>query len=105
MNMNYASSCRKSRVRSVLARILFYGLFLTGPSLLSESHAAYVQMKIAAMDVSDSDARAKIQRKWRTKEQALKWSGIGCCGIWMIWFLCALSRQFVSRMDETVRRS
>lgn len=76
-------------MRAILIRIMFYGLFLIGPSFLSESHATHVRMNVAMSEAPDCK-KSEIREAYQTKEHTLKWLGIACCGIWFVWLVLAL---------------
>ena len=103
MNGNCVNSWRRNKMRVILIRIVFYGLFFVGPSFLSESHATHVRMNVAMSEAPDC-RRAEIQEAYQTREHTLKWLGIGCCGIWFVWLVLALCYHVFDMTMAFVRK-
>ncbi len=90
MRKKFLGFWRMNKTRSWLVRICFYGLFLLGPCLLSESHAIYVQGKIAASESPAGIDKEASLKQYRTRECAMKWAGIGCSLVWIVWLAAAV---------------
>ena len=47
--------------RGCLARIFFYGLFLLGPYILTESHSLYVKAKYECLKIANVAIRERVK--------------------------------------------
>lgn len=90
MKKNFASLWRMNKTHSCLIRICFYGLFLAGPYFLSGAHAIYVNRKIAVAECLSTKEKDKIYEQYYIKENVMKWAGIGCSFVWIIWLVAAV---------------
>ena len=73
--------------RGCLVRILFYGLFLLGPYILTESHSLYVKAKCECLKIENVAIRERAQNEYKRKVRFLDCLGISCFGAWFIWLM------------------
>lgn len=91
MKENWACLCRMNKMRPWLTRLCFYGLFFAGPCLLSDAHAIYVKKKILLSEQSIEMGQDEAIRRYDTKECVMKWVGIGCSLVWIVWLTAAVA--------------
>lgn len=73
--------------RGCLARIFFYGLFLLGPYILTESHSLYVKDKCECLKIENVTIRERAQSECKKKARFLDCLGVSCFGVWFIWLM------------------
>ena len=89
--------------RSMMVRILFYGLLFVGPCALTESHALYVRMKQECTLTDSADANEKTRQEFRRKIALLDTVGMSAVGLWLAWLGLAFAWQIKRIVQE--RRS
>lgn len=77
--------------RSVIVRLLFYGLFLVGPCAMSESHVLYVRAEQKSAKNGDEIANAKAYRECRSRARALYIIGMTAFVTWTVWLGLAVA--------------
>ena len=80
---------RKSILKVVIIRILFYGLFLLGPYILTESHIIHVRMQKECAVIKDDNLRMELTNKYKRWICALDIIGGACLCFWMVWLFGA----------------
>ena len=94
------NSKRKSIVQNVIVRILFYGLFLLGPCIMTEAHAVYGKMIKECSQVEDDDSKRKIYDKYRHSIRTLDILGASCFCLWLLWLFSATIFKIVGKFNE-----
>lgn len=94
------NSKRKSIVQNVIVRILFYGLFLLGPCIMSEAHAVYGKMIKECSQVEDDDSKRKIYDKYRYRIRALDILGASCFCLWLLWLFSATAFKIAGKITR-----
>ena len=89
----------KSKLYNWLIRLFFYGLFLSGPCLLTEAHSTYARRQHECSLTDDFNVKKYIYDKYYTKERLLSVLGFSCIGIWVVW----LAAAFVIKMNQAVK--
>lgn len=91
--------------RSIMIRLLFYGLFFVGPCALTESHALYTRMKQKCALTDDTNVNEKTYQEFRHKIALLDAVGISAFGIWFVCLGFALGGQIKRIAKAKERRS
>lgn len=90
------------RVR-ILVRVLFWGLFLTFPCLLTQGHSYYIRGK--RFEAGQEMAESNDVNPYRTKQKVCDVLGVsaGCC--WVVWIWWALLSKASEGCVSLARRS
>ena len=81
--------------KGCLSRVLFYGLFLMGPYILSESHSLYVKAKNECAMIENISIRETAQREYKQKVSRLDCLGVSCFGVWFIWLMVLIFMKLI----------
>ncbi len=88
----------KSILKVVAIRILFYGLFLLGPCILTESHIIHVRMQKECSVIKDESLRMELTKKYNQWICVLDIIGGACLCLWMVWLLGVTGYKIVKRI-------
>lgn len=91
---------RRSTFHSLLIRVFFYGLLLSGPSFLTEAHSIHVRRQHECSLTDDANARKRIHDKYYARERLLSVLGFSCAGTWLAWLTVAL----VVKTHQTIKQ-
>lgn len=91
---------RKSIFKMVMIRVLFYGLFLLGPYILTESHIIHVRMKKESSMIADDSSRMELTKKYERWICVLDATGMACFCLWTVWLLCATGHKIAKLVKE-----
>lgn len=81
--------------RGCLVRILFYGLFLLGPYILTESHSLYVKAKNECAITENVLIREIAQSEYKQKVRFLDCLGVSCLGVWFFWLVALIFMKLI----------
>jgi len=81
--------------RGGLARILFYGLFLLGPYILTESHSLHVKAKCECLKTENAVIRERAQNEYKRKVRFLDCLGVSCFGVWSVWLMVLVFAKLI----------
>ena len=81
--------------RGCIVRVLFYGLFLLGPYILTESHSLYVRAKRECLKIEDVAIRERAQNEYKWKVRFLDCLGISCFGVWFAWLMVMICMKLI----------
>lgn len=81
--------------KGCLSRILFYGMFLVGPYILTESHSLYVRAKNECATIEDTLIREAAQKEYKQMVSFLDCLGISCFGIWFVWLMALIFMKLI----------
>ena len=79
------SKNRHGFFRSMMIRMLFYGLFLVWPCALTESHTLHVRMKQKCVLTDGANANEKSRQEFKRKSALLDAVGMSAFGLWFVW--------------------
>jgi len=88
-----------------VVRILFYGLFLLGPFILTESHGIYVRSKNESLEIEDAVIRENVRNEYKRKVKILDVLGVSCFGVWFVWLMVLVSMKLIQRNNNRRRES
>ena len=89
--------------RGCLARILFYGLFLLGSSVLTESHSFYVRAKCECLKIEDVTRRERAENEYKRKVRCLDCLGISCFAVWVVWLTVLISLKLIGCYPKSTK--
>ena len=93
---------KKSILKTIGVRILFYGLFLLGPFVLTESHVIHVRMQQESSLAANDSLRMELRKKYKPWIYALDIIGVSCFCLWMAWILCAIGFNIVKQVKRNM---
>ncbi len=93
---------RKSILRAIILRILFYGLFLLGPFILTESHVLHIRMQQESSLATNDRLRMELRKKYKPWIYTLDIIGTSCFCLWMAWLLCAIGFKIAKQAKRNM---